>query len=252
MHRLSAIAVMCSMVFLVSCDAENASGVSSDAALTADHADCFDGDPGCGPTGAHQKHGSYSCTVCHKFAGRVVFDASGPAYGLGTRPSFNAVTKTCSNVACHGATVAGSFTFWQMGGDGEDYQLSVPYSSDGSSSTPSWYATGTSTCSGCHGYPPTANGQHYPWHSGAHAYTNTAYSNTCQLCHPGETGAYVYGGPPDRLGTTGGLITSCAPGTFCSAPGTIANPSLHGNGVVEVQVNRTWMVKCYFCHGQLP
>jgi hypothetical protein len=252
MHRLIAIAVTCGMVFLISCGTEGEPGVTTDGALTADHADCFDGDPGCGPTGGHEKHGGYGCTVCHKFAGRVVFDSSGPAYGTGTRPSFDANTKSCQNVACHGQTVVGTFTFWQMGGDGEEVQASVPYSSDGSGGTPSWYATGGGNCRGCHGYPPTSNGQRYPWHTGAHANATTAYANTCQLCHPGEAGAYVYGGPPSRLGTTGGLITSCAPGTYCSAPGTITNPSLHGNGVVDVRVNRAWMIRCYFCHGALP
>jgi predicted CxxxxCH...CXXCH cytochrome family protein len=242
-ERVVTIAVTCSLIFLASCGVESTPDVTSKGAITADHANCFDGDPGCGPTGAHEKHGRYPCTVCHKFAGRVVFDASGPAYGAGERPTFDAVNKTCSNVACHRG-VSGTYTFMAFDGD-NDYEVNLPYSSDASATLPAWYATGAG-CGVCHNYPPTAGGMRYAWHSGSHAMLTTDNANTCQFCHPDATGAFVWG---TFKSTSGGLIPSCATGTFCSAPGAVTNAALHGNGVVDVQVNSSLIRdSCYPCH----
>jgi hypothetical protein len=216
-------------------------------ALMADHADCFDGDPGCGPTGAHQKHGGYSCTVCHKYAGRLVFDSTSAAYKAGQpKPTFNAVTKTCSNVGCH-SVPSGTFSYWSPACEGTDAEctVTVSYGNSGGT-TPSWYATGTNTCGGCHSFPARlANGSIPVWHSGLHG-INIPNGNACQLCHPDVTGAYVYGGLPSFVGTSAGLITSCATGTYCSSTLTIANPLLHGNGTVDVAPG--FRSTCFGCH----
>ncbi len=218
---------------------------SASEALTAEN-ECIDGDPACAPSGAHESHGAFACTVCHKVAGRLSFDSQGPAYAAGRPiPRFDAVSKTCTNIACHG-TVTGSYTYTAYDGDETVWDVTVPHSSDGSSATPSWYATGSGGCGGCHNYPPTAGGLRYAWHSGSHAQPTHANTNTCQFCHPDATGAFAYG---TYKSTTGGQIPTCATGTFCSAPGSITNDSLHGNGVVDVQVN--WSLvrsSCYPCH----
>jgi hypothetical protein len=84
--------------------------------LTQDEV-CLDGDPACTPTGAHGKHGAYLCSVCHKVAGRLVFDKTGPAYATGyPNPTFDATAKTCTNVACH-RVPPGTFSYY-FGVDG--------------------------------------------------------------------------------------------------------------------------------------
>jgi predicted CxxxxCH...CXXCH cytochrome family protein len=196
---------------------------SAPSALTADEV-CFDGDPGCLPTGAHKAHGAYACSVCHKVAGRLVFDSTGPAYGAGLpRPVFDAVAKTCSNVACH-TVAAGSFSYYFPGGDGEYVLNTVTYGGGPPRPTPSWYATGAITCTACHDDPPR-NGSSggNAWHSGNHGnQAQTGPDNQCQLCHPDATS------PGNGIGDT------------------ITNPTLHGNGVADVQAS--FRQQCMGCH----
>jgi hypothetical protein len=164
----------------------------------------------------------------------------------GATAAFDATTKNCSNVACH-TVPAGTFTY-QMWDWGCECMVdnTVPYGGSGSGAgTPNWYAAPGLGCNACHGYPPTYNGGAYAWHSGLHG-LGISNGNTCQMCHPDATGAYVYGGPPSYVTTSGGLIASCAPGTFCSAPGAITNGSLHGNGVVDV--SPSFRSACFGCH----
>lgn len=197
----------------------------------------------CVPTGKHQEHRAFDCAACHQCAGTLSFDAA----VAGPSAAFDATTKNCSNVACH-SVPAGTYTYlvWDYSIDEGTY-VSVPYGGTASAGTANWYAApGTTGCTACHGYPPTYNGAAYTWHSGMHAGTTTASGNACQLCHPDARGAYVYGGPPSYVGTSGGLISSCAPGTFCAAPGTITT-SAHGNGVVDVVV-ANWNNACFGCH----
>ena len=179
---------------------------------------CLDGDPLCTPTGAHARHGAFACSVCHKVAGRLAFDRSGPAYGAGLpTPAFDAVAKTCSNIACHGVP-QGTFSYWFPGGDGEPELITITYGGPGGGS-PNWYATGGATCSACHGDPP-ANGT---WHSGYHGnQLPTGPLNQCQYCHPDASS------PGNAVGDT------------------ITNPALHRNGVLDILPKFT--SACFNCH----
>lgn len=191
-------------------------------ALTADQV-CIDGDPACTPSGAHAKHAAYSCATCHAVAGRLSFQLTGPAYGAGQpAPTFDAVAKTCSNVACH-VVPSGTFSFYFPGGDGEPALETVSFGGGAAGTTPSWYSTGGG-CTGCHKNPPDAPaGGKYVWHSGYHGGQGpTGANNQCQFCHPD---AYS---PGTGIGTT------------------ITNPSLHKNGVVNVQA--TFRSSCFGCH----
>lgn len=192
----------------------------------------------CTPTGKHDKHAGFACTTCHMCAGTLSFN---PAVA-GASAAFDATTKNCSNVACH-AVPAGTFSYttWDWGLD-QAVTVTVPYGGQAGSGAANWYATGTSSCDACHGYPPKYDGVAYPWHSGIHGIT-VGNGNTCQLCHPDATGAYVYA---PYVGSSGGLISSCPPGTYCSAPGAITNPSLHGNHALDVSPN--WKSACFGCH----
>jgi hypothetical protein len=181
-------------------------------------------DPACTPTGAHAKHTSV-CSVCHFVAGRLAFDPNGPAYASWTpgqpRPAFNATTKTCSNVACHGVP-AGTFSYYFPGGDGEPVLNTVNYGGPATQVTPAWNSTGT-TCSGCHPNPPRngSDGSNV-WHSGYHGGQGpTGAYNQCQFCHPDATGS-------NGAGTA------------------ITNPTLHGNGTANVQARFT--SACFGCH----
>jgi hypothetical protein len=209
------------------------------AALTSDHV--VSTGQACTPTGKHFEHRAYACTTCHMCAGTLSFD---PAVA-GSAATFDAVAKSCSSVACHGVP-AGTFTYtvWDYSLDAP-VDVTVPYGGSASSTPANWYATGAANCSVCHGYPPTYQGSAYTWHSGQHG-LGIPNGNTCQLCHPDATGAYIYGGPPDYSTTSGGLITSCPSGTFCSAPGAITNPTLHANGTLNV--TPAWASWCYNCH----
>lgn len=192
---------------------------------------CNDGDPACTPTGAHggpatqpAGHYSFDCRFCHKIGGRLMFDKYGPAYATGkTAPSFDANTKTCSNIACHGVP-AGTYSYYSMGGDGEPMLNTVSYGGTASGPTPSWYSTGASGCKACHGNPPLngSNGSNV-WHSGYHGNGGpSSPQNQCQFCHPDATS------PGNGIGDT------------------ITNPLLHANGVVNVQA--TFKSSCFGCH----
>lgn len=194
------------------------------ASLTAEQT-CVPGEPACTPTGAHAKH-TTDCTECHAVAGRLAFKLNGLAYGPGwtsakPRPTFDAVAKTCSNVACH-AMPSGSFSYFFPGGDGEPVYNTVTIAGSAGRTTPSWYATGSSTCTGCHDNPPRngSSGSNV-WHSGYHNGGPNDPPNQCQYCHPDATGA-------NGVGTA------------------ITNPSLHGNGVFNVQARFT--SACFGCH----
>jgi predicted CxxxxCH...CXXCH cytochrome family protein len=122
-----------------------------------------------GPPGpAHAVHisaGAYSmsfgCVECHgnqSAAGFVVeFPANGMARTLGQAPSFDPVAKTCSNVYCHGAGLAG-----------------------GTPSVPAWSPPSPVTCTSCHGVPPATQA-----HGGVTAATS------CGNCHTGYTATAV-------------------------------------------------------------
>jgi hypothetical protein len=189
--------------------------------LTQDEV-CLDGDPACTPTGAHGKHGAYLCSVCHKVAGRLVFDKTGPAYATGyPNPTFDATAKTCTNVACH-RVPPGTFSYYfGVDGNGDPVLYTVSYGGGPPRSTPSWYAT--AGCTACHDNPPKngSDGSN-AWHSGFHANRPpTDPYNQCQFCHPDATGS-------NGVGTS------------------ITNPLLHGNGIVNVQA--TFRTSCFGCH----
>jgi hypothetical protein len=168
----------------------------------------------------------------------VSFDAT----IAGPSAAFDATTKNCSSVKCHSVS-SGTFTYssWDWGLD-QPVDVTVPYGGSAGSGSANWYAAGSSSCNACHGYPPTYNGTAYPWHSGSHGIT-VSNGNTCQLCHPDVTGAYVYSA---YLSSSGGMISSCPTGTYCAAPGTITVPASHGNGTVDVTPQ--WSNKCFGCH----
>lgn len=212
-------------------------GSADDAALTV----VVPTGQSCSPTGKHYSHRSLACATCHQCAGTLSFDAA----RAGPSAAFDATTKNCSNIQCHGVT-SGTFTYatWDWGAD-ELVYVSVPYGGSSGSGAPNWYsAGGGSGCNACHGYPPTYNGAAYAWHSGSHGYGLTN-GNACQLCHPGVSGAYVWGGPPSFASTSAGLVGSCAPGTYCSAPGVITGTT-HGNGTLDV--TPAWDSRCIGCH----
>lgn len=217
-------------------------GASTSKALTTDHV--VQTGQACSPTGKHAEHGAQliGCSTCHQCTGTVSFDAS----IAGPTAAFDATTKNCSNVACH-AVPAGTFSYnsYDWGLD-QVVVVTVPYGGSQGGPAANWYAeAGATSCGACHGYPPKYNGTAYPWHTGAHG-IGIGNGNTCQLCHPDASGAYVYGGLPSYVGTSGGMISSCPLGTYCSAPGTVTNGSLHGNGVVDVQPG--WKSTCFGCH----
>ena len=191
---------------------------------------CLDGDPNCTPTGAHggqtttpAGHYTFACSVCHKVGGRLVFDRNGPAYAAGRpAPTFDASAKTCSNIACHGVA-PNTFSYYFPDGTGEPQLITVNVIGNSTGVTPSWYSSGAAACGACHGNPPRngTDGSNV-WHSGYHGGQGpTGAYNQCQFCHPDATG-------------------SAGQGT------TITNPSLHANGVINVQA--TFTSKCFNCH----
>lgn len=193
----------------------------------------------CTPTGKHVEHGSFACATCHQCPGTVSFD---PALA-GANAAFDATTKSCSSVACHGFP-AGTYTYYTWDWSIEDVvAVTIPYGGEAGSGAASWYSESGATCDGCHGYPTTYQGTVRAWHSGVHGSSFTQKGNACQLCHPHVSGAYVYA---SHVATSGGLISSCAPGTFCSAPGTILDPTLHRNGTVDV--SPAFRSDCFNCH----
>jgi predicted CxxxxCH...CXXCH cytochrome family protein len=152
-----------------------------------------------------------------------MFDPNGLAVGLGKPlPSFDAITKTCSNIACHGVP-AGSFSYYFPDGTGEPALNTLTVFGNSGGSTPSWYSTGGGACGSCHANPPKygTDGSNV-WHSSLHANQgSTGAANQCQFCHPDASGS-------NGQGTT------------------ITNPALHGNGIYNVQARFT--SSCFGCH----
>jgi hypothetical protein len=181
--------------------------------------------PTCSPSGGHGKHAPFACATCHVCGGVLSFDPAGPAVAPGMPlPSFDATTKTCASVACHGM-YSGTFTYWRQGGDGEAEQNTVSYQGSGGN-TPSWYASGLG-CGACHGNPP----RNFVWH-GNHSTTNSGL-NDCQLCHP------------DAVGLNG-VGTALSTATNCGPTANLPCATLHRNGVVDVQPR--FKSTCFGCH----
>jgi hypothetical protein len=174
------------------------------------------------PTGAHAKHRAYDCTTCHTVGGSPCFDPAGKAVAAGRpAPTFDTAGKTCNSVACHGA-YSGTFVYtrWNYDIDDVDY-VTYAYTGTGGTTT-SWYVAG-STCSSCHGNPPTAVN---PWHSSGHG-GSLATGRNCEICHPDAVSA-----------TVGGRVV----GVSINA----TNAAMHGNGTVNVVGKFT--SKCFGCH----
>jgi hypothetical protein len=194
-------------------------------------------------TGVHVSHPSFACTVCHLAGGAVQFDPSGPAIVAGTLatdstgkviknssgavtilipsqlPTFDPVSGTCSNVACHYVKPGVYVPRDVWPSDYNEY----PYGGS-LAATPDWYSTpGGNACASCHGYPPTGNGG--VWHSGWHGGVSVTSArnpdvlgyNACSTCHPDVTSTI------SGAGTSAGMITT-----------TIRTPSAHANGTVDV------------------
>jgi len=203
---------------------------------------CVDGDPACTPTGAHGKHGGFDCKVCHNVGGRLAFARTGAnalAYGVGfPAPAFDAATKTCSNVACHGVR-AGTFSYYFPGNemDADGYPIAelktVNYGGTLAASTPSWYATGAS-CAACHGNPPLngSDGSNV-WHRNHANGQNIGPTpaNACELCHNIPTNV----NSPIAI-SVNGVATSIQ----------AANAGFHANGTVNV--NARFRSQCFGCH----
>ena len=194
---------------------------------------CNDGEP-CAPTGAHGKHDKYACTTCHRVGGRLAFDPAGPAYGTGTpAPSFDAGTKTCSSVACHGVP-AGVYNYdvWDYGTESLEPR-SVPYGGN-AGPTPSWYATGLG-CTACHNL--TYGGITYSWHLSTHGRPFVTTGNRCETCHLDATGT---------LGATNWALstaTNCPP---LAPTGTTECAKYHANGILNV--TPVYRSGCSSCH----
>ncbi|MFT3915186.1 MAG: hypothetical protein QM704_14005 [Anaeromyxobacteraceae bacterium] len=211
-----AVAFVAASLYFTGCDAN---GNLDQAALKASGGQaleaanyCPDADV-CAPSGAHAKHGSYACTVCHKVAGKLAFDKAGPAYKAGQpAPTFDPAVKTCSNVGCH-SVPAGTFSYFFPGGDGEPELKTVSYGGGAAATTPSWYATGAS-CSGCHGNPPGATPAWHGHHGGG---------NQCELCHRDAV-------------SVNGVATGLNP-TYAA---------LHANG--NLDVTASFKTSCFGCH----
>ena len=191
----------------------------------------------CSPTGAHAKHGTYTCATCHFCAGTVSFDPAGPAVAAGQpAPTFDATAKTCSSVACHGVP-AGTYSFYFPESDENSELQTVPFGGT-AGATPSWYATGQA-CTACHDL--TYQGAKYPWHSGQHGST-VPNGNACFTCHMDAIGTVLTTGPsPDTALNT---ANNCPPGS--PYPGTTSCRSYHANGALNV--NGRFTSRCFGCH----
>jgi hypothetical protein len=197
-------------------------------------------------TGAHAKHDAFNtannCKICHVFGGILCFNINGPAVSPGQPlPSFDATSKTCSNVACHGVR-AGTYSYYMPGNDMDENGdpipelRTVPYGGT-MVSTPSWYATGV-VCTACHGNPPSYGGNYYLWHSGGHAAGQNLGGgpgpNDCELCHNDPTKPYP-NYVPIAFSTNG--------------HGYQINPaaaSQHANGTATVYAK--FKTICFLCH----
>jgi len=202
------------------------------------------------PTGAHglpayvaggpTQHGKYECRVCHLVGGVFAFDPNGPAVAPGKPlPSFDAITKTCSNIACHGVP-AGTFSYYFPGNetDADGYPIpelkTVAVLGNSGGTTPSWYATGSVACSACHANPPRlgTDGSN-AWHSGSHANNQNVGPigpNACELCH-NKFANNVFS---PIAQSSNGVGTA------------ILIPALHGNGVYDVIAR--FRTQCFGCH----
>ena len=204
------------------------------------------------PTGAHglpayvaggpTQHGKYECRVCHLVGGVLSFDPNGLAVAPGKPlPSFDAITKTCSNIACHGVP-AGTFSYYFPGNEMDEEGYPIPelktvtvYGNSGGT-TPSWYATGSVACSACHLNPPRlgTDGSN-AWHSGFHANNQNVgpiEPNACELCHNKYEIATNTYSPIAQ--SSNGLGTA------------ILIPALHGNGVYNIAAR--FRSQCFGCH----
>ncbi len=179
--------------------------------------------PPCSPTGAHGGHAAFSCQTCHLVGGVVCFDPNGKAVKAGQpAPTYDPVLKTCSNIACH-SVPAGTFSYYFPDGNGDAQLITVNVYGNAGGTTPAWNSTGIS-CTACHNDPPRngTDGSN-AWHSGYHGnQTPTGPYNQCQLCHPDASS------PGNGIGDT------------------ITNPTLHANGVYNVQAN--FVSACFGCH----
>jgi hypothetical protein len=195
-------------------------------------------------SGGPTRHGKYDCSVCHLVGGVLLFDPSGPAVAQGMPlPTFNATTKTCSNVACHGVP-AGTFSYYFPGNEMDEEGYPIPelktvavYGNSGGT-TPSWYATGSVACSACHLNPPRfgTDGSN-AWHSGSHANNQNVGPigpNACELCH-------------NRLQNNIFSAIAQSSGVGAATVGTaILIPELHGNGVYNIVAR--FRSQCFNCH----
>lgn len=178
------------------------------------------------PHALHMTTGGAQCTDCHVGGALHAF---GPvAYAPGQpAPSFDLVTRTCSNVACH-MVPAGVYTIatWDWGLEEVIY---YPVSYGGVPvTTPPWDAATTGGCIACHGDPPSPPAG--VWHSGRHGLAGAM--NECSLCHR------------DVVRIDGVLALSSA--TNCGPTRTESCAALHRNGTVDVMP--TWKTVCFGCH----
>jgi len=191
-------------------------------------------------SGGPTKHGRYECKVCHYVGGVLMFDPNGPAVAPGNPlPSFDASTKTCSNVACHGVP-AGTFSYYFPGNEMDEDGYPIPelktvnVLGNSGGTTPSWYATGSVACSACHANPPRfgTDGSN-AWHSGSHANNQNVGPigpNACELCHNRfENNVFS-----PIAQSSNGVGTA------------ILLPALHGNGIYNVVAR--FRSQCFGCH----
>jgi len=227
----------------------------------------------CTPTGAHGSlaqnfvngHAGFECKECHYIGGRLAFkpaseeglaflpeaNKAAPNYDPNKRPSYDAETKTCSNIACH-YVKPGVFSYYFPGNemDEEGYPIpelkTVHYGGGTPQPTPPWNIRTVNpmfdTCSSCHGNPP-ANGSDgaNTWHSGSHANNQNVGPvgpNECALCHNQLVPPSTYNSVADD---------NCSPGSTGPCRGTaILIPGLHADGQLSV-VGR-FRSQCFGCH----
>ena len=206
----------------------------------------------------HADHASQNiaCKTCHLVGGVVQFDPAGPAVMPGTYqvnsagkvtailnqaqvPTYDPTHGTCSNIYCHWVK-PGTFTYYDNSLGANN---TVPYGTPLPATTPDWYSTAgpSASCTGCHGYPPYTAPNQYVWHSSWHGGVNINSSlnpdfmqaNYCSTCHP-DVHTVVNG----TIGTAGAQLVT-----------TITNPSMHNNGVVNVDESGQGYGSCVYCHG---
>ena len=202
------------------------------------------------PKTARPADGWVNCIPCHyggpaSHAKTITADghfgnasvAIDPQYGFtpGVAPAYDPVSKSCSNVSCHGVP-SGTFSYWFMDGAGDPLLYTVPYGG-AAHQTPSWTTTGAQ-CIACHDNPPYNAPNQYTWHSGWHGNVNINSArntdvlglNKCDLCHSDVVSTIT-----GTLGTATATMTT-----------TIANSIMHRNGTPDVQPK--WGTSCFGCH----